>query len=220
MKCFSFQGSVPKHWCLHIWTTNMVWGSMTYFISCVPTPPTHTHMDGSYGDEIPTLIRHFSFMTLVMHSIYTCLMQVPPESCKSKPRWLTFSCSPSSQDGTERSLPSSCLLVLSLLLWGGGGRGLCCSYSGTRSCPTLYSPVDCSTPGSSRSPSLSLEVSSNSRPSSQWCHPTISSCHPLLLLPSIFPSIRVFSNESAVCIKWPKYWSFVDTHKDKFGSMV
>ena len=33
-------------------------------------------------------------------------------------------------------------------------------------------------------------------------------CHPLLLLPSIFPSIRVFSNESAVCIRWPKYWSF------------
>ena len=33
-------------------------------------------------------------------------------------------------------------------------------------------------------------------------------CHPLLLLPSIFPSIRVFSNESALCIKWPKYWSF------------
>ena len=32
--------------------------------------------------------------------------------------------------------------------------------------------------------------------------------HPLLLLPSIFPSIRVFSNESALCIKWPKYWSF------------
>ena len=33
-------------------------------------------------------------------------------------------------------------------------------------------------------------------------------CHPLLLLPSIFPSIRVFSNELAVHIKWPKYWSF------------
>ena len=32
-------------------------------------------------------------------------------------------------------------------------------------------------------------------------------CHPLLLLPSIFPSIRVFSNESALCISWPKYWS-------------
>ena len=33
-------------------------------------------------------------------------------------------------------------------------------------------------------------------------------CHPLLLLPSIFPSIRVLSNESALCIKWLKYWSF------------
>ena len=31
-------------------------------------------------------------------------------------------------------------------------------------------------------------------------------CHPLLLLPSIFPSIRVFSNESVLCIRWPKYW--------------
>ena len=33
-------------------------------------------------------------------------------------------------------------------------------------------------------------------------------CHLLLLLPSIFPSIRVFSSESALCIRWPKYWSF------------
>ena len=33
-------------------------------------------------------------------------------------------------------------------------------------------------------------------------------CHPLLILPSIFPSIRVFSNESALCIRWTKYWGF------------
>ena len=33
-------------------------------------------------------------------------------------------------------------------------------------------------------------------------------CHPLLLLPSSFPSIKVFSNKSALCIRWPKYWSF------------
>ena len=33
-------------------------------------------------------------------------------------------------------------------------------------------------------------------------------CHPLLFQPSIFPNIRVFSNESALCIRWPKYWSF------------
>ena len=37
-------------------------------------------------------------------------------------------------------------------------------------------------------------------------HPFL--CHSLLLLPSIFPSIRVFSNESLLCIRWPKYWSF------------
>ena len=49
----------------------------------------------------------------------------------------------------------------------------------------------------------------NPCPSSQWCHPTVSSSvHSLLLLPSIFPSIRVFSNESTLRIRWPKYWSF------------
>ena len=37
-------------------------------------------------------------------------------------------------------------------------------------------------------------------------HPIL--CHPLLLLPSVFPSIRVFSNESVICIRWPKYWTF------------
>ena len=36
-------------------------------------------------------------------------------------------------------------------------------------------------------------------------------CHPLLLLPSIFPSIRVISNASAIRIRWPKYWSFAST---------
>ena len=57
-------------------------------------------------------------------------------------------------------------------------------------------------------PSPTLRVYPNSCPSSRWCHPTISSCHPLLFLPSIFPSIRVFSSESALCIRRPKYWSF------------
>ena len=45
-------------------------------------------------------------------------------------------------------------------------------------------------------------------------------CHPLLLLPSIFPSIRVFSNESTLCIRWPKYWSFsfnISSSKDHPG---
>ena len=54
----------------------------------------------------------------------------------------------------------------------------------------------------------SIWISSNSCPLSRWCHPTISSCHPLLLLSPIPPSIRAFSNESALHITWPKYWSF------------
>ena len=55
-------------------------------------------------------------------------------------------------------------------------------------------------------PSQTPRVHSNSCPSSRWCHPTI--CHPLLFLSPILPSIRVFSNESALQMRWPKYWSF------------
>ena len=57
-------------------------------------------------------------------------------------------------------------------------------------------------------PSPTPRACSNSCPLSWWCHPTIFSHHPLLFLPSIFPSIRVFSSESALHIMWPKYWSF------------
>ena len=50
---------------------------------------------------------------------------------------------------------------------------------------------------------------SKSCPLSRWCHPTHPIlCRPLLLPHSIFPSIRVFSNESVLHIRWPKYWSF------------
>ena len=58
-------------------------------------------------------------------------------------------------------------------------------------------------------PSPTPRVYLNSHPLSWWCHPTISSSViPFSLLPSNFPSIRVFSNESALHIRWPKYWSF------------
>ena len=57
-------------------------------------------------------------------------------------------------------------------------------------------------------PSPAPGVHPDSRPSSQWCHPAISSCHPLLLLPPIPSSIRVFSNKSTLRMRWPKYWSF------------
>ena len=57
-------------------------------------------------------------------------------------------------------------------------------------------------------PSPSPGVYPNSCPSSQWCHPAISSSVVPFSLPLIPPSIRVFSNESTLCIRWPKYWSF------------
>ena len=57
-------------------------------------------------------------------------------------------------------------------------------------------------------PSPTPGVCSNSCPSSQWCHPAISSCLLLLFLPSIFPGNRVFSNDSVLWIRQPKYWSF------------
>ena len=58
-------------------------------------------------------------------------------------------------------------------------------------------------------PSPTPGAYSNSCPLGWWCHPTnLILCHPLLLPPSIFPSIRTFSNESVLQIWWLKYWSF------------
>ena len=57
-------------------------------------------------------------------------------------------------------------------------------------------------------PSPTPGVYSNLCPSSQWCHPTISSSVVPFILPLILPSIRVFSNESTLRMRWPKYWSF------------
>ena len=76
----------------------------------------------------------------------------------------------------------------------------------SQSCLTLCEPMDCSWPGfpvhhqlsETKLMSIELVMPSN--------HLILH--RPLRLLPSIFPSIRVFSNESALCIRWPKYWSF------------
>ena len=57
-------------------------------------------------------------------------------------------------------------------------------------------------------PSSAPRVYSNSCPESVMPSNHLILCHPLLLPPSVFPSIRVFSNESVLCIRWPKYWSF------------
>ena len=66
-------------------------------------------------------------------------------------------------------------------------------------------PINCSTPGFLSSISWSL-LKLMSIESMTFNHLVL--CHPCLLLPSIFPSIRVFSSELVPCISWPKYWSF------------
>ena len=74
-----------------------------------------------------------------------------------------------------------------------------------QSCPTLCDPMSCSTPGLPVQLQLPPKLMSTElvMPSNH-----LILCRPLLLLPSIFPSIRVFSNESVLHIRWPKYWSF------------
>ena len=57
-------------------------------------------------------------------------------------------------------------------------------------------------------PSRTHRAYSDSCQWSRWCHPTVSSCRRLLLPPSIFPSISVFSNVSVLRIRWPSYWHF------------
>ena len=83
-----------------------------------------------------------------------------------------------------------------------------CSCSVAQLCPTLYNPMDCSTglPVSHHLPEFAqvhIHCIGDGWMASHlilWC--------PLFLLPSIFPTIRDFSNESSVCTRWPKYWSF------------
>ena len=81
----------------------------------------------------------------------------------------------------------------------------CCSV--TQSCLTLCDPMDCSMPHFSVHHHLPELAHTHVHRLSDAIQPLIL-CHPLLLLPSIFPSIRVFSNESVLHIRWPKYWSF------------
>ena len=76
-----------------------------------------------------------------------------------------------------------------------------------QSCLTLCNPMDCSTPGLPVHHKLPKRAQTHVHQVGDAIQPSFL-CQPLLLLPSIFPSIRVFSNESALHIRWPKYWSF------------
>ena len=76
-----------------------------------------------------------------------------------------------------------------------------------QSCLTLCNPMDCSTPGLP----VHHQLPEFNQTDVHWVVDASNHlilCHPFLLLPSIFPSIRVLSNESVLHIRWPKYWSF------------
>ena len=74
----------------------------------------------------------------------------------------------------------------------------------TQSCPTICDPVDRCMPGFPVHHQLLELTQTHVGDAIQPSH----LCHPLLIQPSIIPSIRIFFNESALPIRWPKYWSF------------
>ena len=102
-------------------------------------------------------------------------------------------------NNTLKFLGNFNMVIRSTMFMNNGEKGFCCS--------TLCNTMDCSMQASlsfivshSLLKLMSMELV---MPSNQ-----LILCSPLLLLPSIFPSIRVFSNESVFHIRWPKYWSF------------
>ena len=107
------------------------------------------------------------------------------------------------------SLITRCAYIVTSVTYDAGHHCFffCCCCSVAKSRLTIHDPMDCSMPGF-----LSLTMS--------WSLPKLMSiesviptnhlilCHPLLLLPSVFSSIRLFSSKSTLWIRWPKYWSF------------
>ena len=95
----------------------------------------------------------------------------------------------------------------------------CCSFA--KLCPTLCNPMVCSMPGF---PILTISWNLLKFMSTESMMPSnhLIFCHPLLLLPSIFPSIRVFSNELALPIMWLKYWrcSFSISPSNEYSGLI
>ena len=89
----------------------------------------------------------------------------------------------------------------------------------TQSCPTLRDPMDCSMPGFPVLHNLLEFVQTHGH----WVNDAIQPSHPLsppFLLPSIFPSIEVSSNELVLHISWPKYWSFSNSPSNEYSTLI
>ena len=89
----------------------------------------------------------------------------------------------------------------------------------TQSCPTLCDPMDCSTPGFP----VHHQLWELAQTHVHWVDDAIQPSHhlcPLLLLPSVCPSIRVFINESVSCIRWLKYWNFSINPSNEYSGLT
>ena len=110
-----------------------------------------------------------------------------------------------------------CFVGCETILYADVMLDCCCSV--TKSCPTLCDPMDCSLSGF-----LSFIISRSLLKFMSIESVMLSNhfilCCPLLLLPSVFLSIRVFSNESALHIRWPKYWSFSISPANEYSGLI
>ena len=96
--------------------------------------------------------------------------------------------------------------------------GDCCfRCSVAKPCLTLCDPMNCSTPGFPVLHYLLEFAQYHGHWTNNANHLTL--CHPLLL-PSVFPSTKVFFNESALCIRWPKYWSFNISPSNEYPGLI
>ena len=96
-------------------------------------------------------------------------------------------------------------------------RVCCCSVA--KSCPTLCNSMDCSPPGSSVFHCLLKFVQSHVH----WVSDAIQPSHPLSSpspFASVFPSMRVFSSESALRLRWPKYWSVIISPSNEYSGLI
>ena len=100
----------------------------------------------------------------------------------------------------------------------------CCCYSVTKSYLTLCDPMDCNMPGFPVLHYLLEFAQTHDHWVSDAIQPSnhLILFHPLFLLPSIFPSTRVFSNESALHIRWTKYWNFTFSisHSNEYSRLI
>ena len=136
-------------------------------------------------------------------------------------KWLSSSSSSSSKDLGTRELAQDCQ---ARRRWGlefrvsdvFGQRD--CYRSVAQSCLTLCNPMDCSIPGF---PVLTISQSLLKLMSIESMMPSnhLILCHPLLL-PSVFPRIRIFSRGLALCIRWLKYWSSIISPSNEYSGLI